>query len=151
MKKVIGVKSKGNMVLNGIALTVGMFYFSVLLYVSTRNAVLADGTEFFLIVIILLFLILISVWIQYEKKPKNMIECDEEYIHLNYPSFVESIPLSSVIQVTPKQVPSRAMLYTFGRVIVHTEQKKYEIGVVSECEEVALEIMKLVKKKTTVY
>ena len=77
-----------------------------------------------------------------------MIQCDDNYLYFNYRNRTEKIELKSILQATPRRTRARNITYSFGKVVLHTKTGNYEIGKVSNCEEVCLQIMEIVREKT---
>jgi hypothetical protein len=147
MKKVIAEKSKGQLVFFSFLFLFLLVLFLLLIYFTRQN--LSDSSEYsFQIVSISFSLIFLLIYIFVQlRKPKILIECDDDHIYLNYNGYTETIPTTSIIQVTPKRVHYRYGNYTFGNIIIHTNVDQYKIGHVPDCEEVSLKIMRIVKEK----
>jgi len=147
MREVIGVKSKGNNFIYGFVFVVSLILFVVSLLLTLNGQDNTGELQMLLVGSLMMLIIMGIVLVSNKNKPTNAIECDEEYIYINEPDTVIKIQLNSIVHVTPKRIRSRYVLYTFGRLTVHTADKRYETTViVSECEEVALKIMVLAKK-----
>lgn len=77
-----------------------------------------------------------------------MIEADDEFIFINYKDKTEKISLEEILHATPRAMQARSLRYTFGSIIIHTKEKDYKIGTIGSVEDVAFEIMKVVREKT---
>jgi|GEM_PF-2058768 hypothetical protein len=147
MKEVIGVKSKGNSFVYRSFFVVSLVVFTFSLLMKLQGQDTRDEVQVLLIGSLIMMIIMGIILISIKNKPTNAIECDGEYLYINEPDTVIKIQLTSIVHVAPRRIRSRYMTYTFGRLTVHTADKRYETTVViSECEEVAHEIMKLAAK-----
>lgn len=143
MSMVVGKRSSG---MTTVIIAVILFFFVLFIlgwllplgesYANVRQLVLWSSGGLSLGMLVLL--------IAHLRKPKTMIDIDGSNLFLHYPDQKITVSLEDIIQATPRRTRSRSMSYTFGYVIIHTEEQDYRIGTVSDCEEVCLEIMRWV-------
>jgi hypothetical protein len=85
-------------------------------------------------------------WVQ-RKKPYVMISYEDETLYLNLPDGAISIPFGQIIQVIPERSHGRGISYSFGHIIVQTEEERYKVGIISQVEDVSLSITRLIREK----
>lgn len=149
MKTGIGKKSLGYQHLLGAAATalMGISIFAIVMYFLDKPE---DNIVIFIVFIaipLLTFILFCMWWIQ-RKKPYVMISYDDENLYVNLPEGLQSIPFDQIIQVVPERSHGRGISYSFGHIIVHTEQDRYKVGTIAQVEEVSLNITKLIRDKT---
>lgn len=137
MKESIGFRSSGVIVVYTFGLILTTLLAFLMIYIEIGYSLL-----FFAFALLMLILIIFEL-----RKPKNLIQYDENFLYLNYKNETVKINLNAIVHATPKRSRARYVTYTFGKVIVHTKHDEYRIGTVSECEQVCLNIMKLVNSK----
>jgi len=137
MKESIGFRSSGVIVVYTFGLILTTLLAFLMIYIEIGYSLL-----FFAFALLMLILIIFEL-----RKPKNLIQYDENFLYLNYKNETVKINLNAIVHATPKRSRARHVTYTFGKVIVHTKHDEYRIGTVSECEQVCLNIMKLVNSK----
>ena len=76
-------------------------------------------------------------------KPKELIKHDFVNLYIEYQSSIVAIPLSDIESVISRRSSGDAFHYTFGKIIIKTKRDRYKIGHVGQCEQVAIEILKL--------
>jgi len=76
-------------------------------------------------------------------KPKELIKHDFVNLYIEYQSSIVPIPLVDIESVISRRSSGDAFLYTFGKIIIKTKRDRYKIGHVGQCEQVAIEILKL--------
>ena len=151
MKKVIGQKSYGEIILYGIGVT---FFLVIAIVVGFLFGIghgpdeetMGDFTFVMLIIILpIMAIYLVVLFIKTINLPKDLIYIvDRSLIIYNQKNYQE-IPLEEIILVTPMTSHGRSIHYTFGTIHIHTSEVEYRVGHVASCEKVCLEIMKLVK------
>lgn len=109
----------------------------LLLYIDIGYTIL-----FIAFAVLMLILVIVEA-----RKPKNLIQYDDNFLYLNYRDKSVEINLDVIVHATPKRTRARNVTYTFGKVIIYTKNGLYKIGTVSECEEVCFRIMRLVNER----
>ncbi|HBG32187.1 MAG TPA: hypothetical protein DDW82_00310 [Acholeplasmataceae bacterium] len=95
-----------------------------------------------LIGVISLVVIILYVFL-FMSKPKELIKHDFVNLYIEYQSSIVAIPLSDIESVISRRSSGEAFHYTFGKIIIKTKRDRYKIGHVGQCEQVAIEILKL--------
>ncbi|HEY8395718.1 MAG TPA: hypothetical protein VIK96_02975 [Bacilli bacterium] len=63
-----------------------------------------------------LFLLFLIVAIPEGRKPRNMIENDDDYLYLNYRPNTEKVKLETIVMATPRQ---RNSTFSFGFIYLY--------------------------------
>jgi hypothetical protein len=143
--KVIGKRSAGELIIALILSAVVLPLFimlSVLALTSTmegnQNITLMTGGLF--TVLCLMYLITTA------SRPKELIRYDNDHFYLIYRTKTKTIPISSIVGITPRAARAKGVRYSFGKIIVRTNHGRYAIDGVANVEEVAIE-MTLIKEE----
>jgi len=141
MKIVLGKKSHEHMLYFGLMTIIPL---GILSFLVVRTFVFEsqkdDG-----IYIILLGILLVYGSIGFIKAllmPMFLIESDHLYLYLNYQGYTKKIELSNIKEVKPRRYRMRRGSFSFGTITLYEKSQIYTIGYVSQCEQVALNIMK---------
>lgn len=142
MKKTIGYKSKGFSIINAILLIIFIGYAIALL----------SGPAHPFMVIQILFILLLGIYViirffEHLNQPINVISYDDSYLYINDGDHEEKIAILSIEHTQAKSFVSKYMIYTFGRVEIHTKDGIFITGYVSNVEYVAKKISKMVNQK----
>ncbi|PKK93918.1 MAG: hypothetical protein CVV61_02220 [Tenericutes bacterium HGW-Tenericutes-6] len=148
MRKVIGERSSGYAAMLFIIIFILMMLLIYIVSVVSSVDRFDNGAISFLIIIGLVIFIFIGFFTCHVRKPLHMIEADDEFIFINYKDKTEKISLEEILHATPRAMQARSLRYTFGSIIIHTKEKDYKIGTIGSVEDVAFEIMKVVREKT---
>jgi len=142
MRETIGEKSVGD-IFTHVLLFIVLGGLTII-YMRTNRIAESTYESIMVYVTGALSVILFFLAINEIMKPRVMIESDKMYLYLNYRHHTEEIPLYDIVQAQAKRVRSRAITYSFGKITIHTTKDSHRIGNVSNCEDVALRIMRLV-------
>lgn len=151
MKKLIGEKSKGEIITNGIVFILVLIVLAlpiIAVAIGSRNFEASDLITFyiFLSFVLVINIVILVNMIRISKLPKELIFVDDETLYIYEQNVYKEIPLDEIIQATPKIATSgRGIHYTFGEVVIHTKDHHYSIKHVASVEAVCLSIMKRVK------
>jgi hypothetical protein len=149
MKIAIGKKSLGYQHLLGAVACalLGINVFVMFIYFVEKPTDDIIILFIFIFIPMLTFVFFAMWWIQ-RKKPYVMISYDDENLYMSLPEGSISISFDQIVQVVPERSYGRGISYSFGHIIVHTEQEHYKVGIISEVEDVSLNIMKQIRRKT---
>ncbi len=148
MKEILGKKSLGYQHLLGVVGTalLGINIVAIIIYfIDSPNDLMILFLVF--IIIPILVCVLCGMWWVQQKKPYAIITYEDENLYLNLPLGHISIPFDQIIQVIPERSHGRGISYTFGRIIIQTEEERYKVGIISQVEDVSLSITRLVREK----
>lgn len=150
VKEVIGKKSKGAMYLYGAGFILITLVLILVLILFIKGVKFSESTDEFTLYLLLLFIPVVGIvlfvnMIHISKLPLDLIRYDDDNLSIYFEKVYKDIPLASIIQATPKMTYGRGISYTFGSLKIHTDNHDYVIHHVANCENVCLEIMKLVK------
>lgn len=137
--KTIAKKSAGEMVIVSIfgAMIIPLFF--IILMIALERG-FNNGIHVTFYVAILLALYVIYIFIMTLSKPNILIQYDNNQIYLHYRIKHVSIPISSIIGISPKRTRIKGFRTEFGKVIIRTKDHKYTMDNVDNCEDVAIEI-----------
>lgn len=141
MKHILGVKSSGYIGMNVFAFII----LSLLLVLVVVLEVDLDGSENWMIYFIVgcVIYLILDIIIQ-SRKPSTLMSYDDVNLYLHYASYTETIELQQIKQAIPKRTRAKLTTYSFGKVIIYTTKGEYSIGIVSDCEQVCIELMNVV-------
>ncbi len=137
--KVIGKKSHGDFIIAIVlsAIVLPLFVLlSALAITSTmegnQNLILITGGLFTVFCII--YVVTTAI------RPKELIKYDNDHFYFIYRTKTITIPMSSIVGITPRIAQARGLRYTFGKIIIRTSNGRYAIDGVADVENVAIEM-----------
>ena len=134
-KKTIGTKSYKFILLEIVALIIGLILLILFMYdysQTRREICLIFGTLSLCFVVFLVFT-LTKCFI----RPKNIVQVDEKGIYLNFSrNRIVYILFRDVENVYGDRILARRVIYKFGTLYVQTKNKKYKIGVINDIQEI---------------
>lgn len=138
--EVIGYKSKKAMILYifGAILCLTIAILGFWLGGYDRLGELFVGAVGFVVCIVVIIIIAIT--------PEELISVDvrEENVYLYNERIV--IPVKDIKDVSYRSARARYYNYSWGRIIIKTTKRRYEVNSVEDCEEVAKYLLKIIYK-----
>lgn len=138
--EVIGYKSKKAMILNifGAILCLALAILGFWLRGYDRGGELLVGAVGFVVCIVVIIIIAIT--------PEELISVDarEENVYLYNEKIV--IPVEDIKDVSYRSARARHRNYSWGRIIIKTTKRRYEVTLVEDCEEVTKYLLKIIYK-----
>lgn len=137
--EVIGYKSKKAMIL---------YIFGAILCLTI--AILSFGrgydrrAEFLVGVVGFVFCIVVVIIIAITPEELISVDVREENVYLYNERIV--IPVEDIKDVSYRRTRARYRNYSWGRIIIKTTKRRYEVNSVEDCEEVAKYLLKIIYK-----
>jgi hypothetical protein len=144
--KVIGKRSAGELII-ALILSAIVLPLSIMLSVLALSSTM-EGNQNIILIAVPLFTVLYLMYliITLATRPKELIRYDNDHFYLVYRTNTKTIPISSIVGITPRAARAKGVRYSFGKIIVRTNEGRYAVDGVANVEDVAIE-MTLIKEE----
>ncbi|GEM_PF-5969273 len=137
--KTIGKKTYGEFIIALILSAIVLPLF-ILLSVLALTSTMEGNQNLTLITAGLFTIVCLMYLVTTASRPRELIKYDNEHFYFIYRTKTVTIPMSTIVGITPRIAQARGIRYTFGKIIIRTSTRRHVIDGVADCENVAIEM-----------